>query len=419
MRLSHAAALLSTCAALALTGCDNDESSTPDAGTLSDSGTPDAGDTAAPTVTGTTPAADEAHVAASTAITVRFNEPMKSDTGTVRVVVDGAQRALGRSHWVEEQRAFRVHPEEALPPGARVQVTVEADFEDVAGNRLVAPLTFHFTVHGTAAAKPHVTASNPAEGATHVLPVEMYKLDATNLALRKVVTLSFNEPMDTAVTQVTLVDVTTPANAPRTLAGTWSGDGLALTVAIPRPESDLPPLEQENQYTLDVTGLRSATGQPLDTAHAGLGNGKLDFTTGRRDGNVEHACTHALVNTPEAVTAGNSPTSFYPATDTGHVFYGLTLPANGDAFRGYTEVVTHPSREQPVALYLNRSVPVVVHDTTEAEALVASTLQPATPVCLPVITHVVKFNGPAGDRLLRLTFGPTSHEALTFVFERY
>ncbi|MFP2907622.1 Ig-like domain-containing protein [Pyxidicoccus sp. 3LFB2] len=414
MRLAHVTALLATCAALILTGCDNDDPpNVPDAGTL-----PDAGDSAAPTVTATTPAADEAHVAATTAITVRFSEPMKSGAGTVRVAVDGVQRTLGTGQW-QDARAFIVNPAEPLPEGARVQVTVETDFEDLAGNRLASPLTFHFTVHGTAAARPHVTTSSPAEGATNVLPVELYKDGTDTLAQRKVLTLTFNEPMDTSVTQVSLADVTTPANALRTLAGTWSSDGLTLTVAIPRPESDLPPLEQDNQYSLDVTWLRGATGQPVDAAHAGLGNGKLDFTTGRRNGDVEHACAHALMNTPVAVTAGNSPTGFRPATDSGHAFYGLTLPADGASFRGYTEVVSFPDEEQTAALYLNQPVPVAVHDTTEEEVPLTSTLEPAAPVCLPAITHVLKFPAPAGDRFLRLTFGPTSHETFTFVFERY
>ncbi|MFP2932628.1 Ig-like domain-containing protein [Pyxidicoccus sp. 3LG] len=418
MRLAHATALLATCAVLALTGCNDDSTDSPDAGTQPDAGMqPDAGDTVPPTVTGTTPSADEAHVDATASITVRFSEPMKSGAGTVRAAVDGTQRALGAGTWQADQRAFTVTPVEALPPGARVQVTVETDFEDAAGNRLASPLTFHFTVHGTAAPRPHVTASSPAEGATNVLPVEMYKLDATNLGLRKVVTLTFSEPMDSTPSQVSLVDVTTPANAPRTLPGTWSTDGLTLTVAIPRPESDLPPLEQENQYSLDVTGLRSALGEPVSTTHAGLGDGKLDFTTGRRNADVEHACTHALVNPTEDVTAGNSPTSYYPPTDVGHTFYKVTLPADGTSFRGYTDVAT-TGQNQTFALYLDRALDVAVHDTTEGEELLTSTLEPAVPVCVPSITHVVKFASP-GDRFLRLTFGPTPHETFTFVFERY
>ncbi len=420
MRLAHVTALLATCAALLLTGCDNDDSpDTPDAGGIPDAGGTDAGDTAAPTVTGTTPAANQEHVAPDTGITVRFNEAMKSDRGTVRVSVDGAQRTLGGGHWLEEQRAFMVHPAEPLSPGARVEVTVQADFEDLAGNRLAAPHAFQFTVHGTAAVRPHVTASAPAEGATGVLPVELYKLGETNLAQRKVISLTFSEPMDTSLAQVSLVDVTTPSNPPRALSGTWSQDALTLTVAIPRPESDLPPLEQENQYRVELAALRGATGQPVDTAHAGLGDGRLDFTTGRRDPDVEHACLHALLNSAEAVTAGDSPTSFYPATDTGHGFYEVTLPSAGASYRGYTEVVTDPDQAQRIALYLNQPVEVEVHDTTEGDVRVDSTLAPVAPVCVPAITHVLRFTPPSGLRFLRLDFGPTSLQRFTFVFERY
>jgi hypothetical protein len=125
------------------------------------------------------------------------------------------------------------------------------------------------------------------------------------------------------------------------------------------------------------------------------------------------------VGTQQAVTAAGSPSGFLPATDSGHAFYGLTLPADGAEFRGYTEVVTDPDRNQTVALYLGRSVPVAVHDTTDGEQAVASTLEPAVPVCVPSITHVLKFTAPGGDRFLRLTFGPTAHETFTFVFERY
>jgi hypothetical protein len=248
--------------------------------------------------------------------------------------------------------------------------------------------------------------------------VELYKAEGTSTGQRKVLTLTFSEPMDTSVAQVTLSDVTTPAHPPRALTGTWSQDGLTLTLVIPRPEPDLPPLEQENGYSLDVTGLRSAAGRTVDSSHEGLGNGKLDFTTGRRNPEMEHACTHALVSAPQAVTAASSPSGVIPATDSGHAFYRLTLPADGAEFRGYTEVVSEPDSNQTMALYLNRALPVTVHDTTDGEEAVASTLEPAVPVCVPAITHVLKFTS-ARDRFLRLTFGPTATETLTFVFERY
>ncbi|NMO17835.1 hypothetical protein HPC49_29215 [Pyxidicoccus fallax] len=421
MRLAHATALLATCAALALTGCDNDDSPpAPDAGTPRD--------TVAPTVAGTTPAADEAHVAANTAITVRFSEPMKSGRGTLRVDVDGEQRALGDTQWLEEQRAFRVRPAAPLPEGARVEVTVLADFEDAAGNRLEAPFQFDFTVHGTAPIRPHLVSSTPAEGATEVIPVEVHPTpDGTEVEYIKGVTLQFNEPMDTSAAQVTLRDVTTPANAPRALTGTWSEDGLSLTVRIPRPEADLPALEQENQYSLDLTGLRSTTGQPLDTTHAVLGDGRLDFTTGRRNPDLEHACLHVFLSAPDVVTAGTSLTGPAPATDLAHHFYEVTLPAvegNPASFRGYTEVATDREADQEVILYLNQDLPVEVIDTTEDLTPVPFTKEPVAPVCASGISHAVRFVATAdGLRFLRVGFGPVPAAQLptskfTFVYER-
>lgn len=265
---------------------------------------------------------------------------------------------------------------------------------------------------------PAVIGSTPTEGETNVLPVELFKEGATTTGVRKLVTLTFDTPMNTTAAEVTLVDRTTPANAPRTLTGIWSEDGLTLSVAIPRPEADLPPLEEDTTYTLELGALRDTEGRTVDTSHTGLGDGRLDFTTGRRAGTTEHACAHALLERPMPVTASASPT-IYPATDSPHAFYGLTLPASGASFLGYTEVVSGESRDEPVILYLNHPIPVAVHDTTEGEDAVASALEPARPVCLPAITHTVKFTAPGGDRFLRLTFGPTEQETFTFVFERY
>ncbi|TQF16170.1 hypothetical protein FJV41_09695 [Myxococcus llanfairpwllgwyngyllgogerychwyrndrobwllllantysiliogogogochensis] len=330
MRLTHVAALLTTCAVLTLTGCDNDDPITPS----SDAGTP-------------------------------------TDAG----------------------------PDAGPPPDAGPSPDAGPDA-------------------GGDTTKPHVTASSPEEGATNVLPVQTYKVDTTNTSLRRLVTVSFSEPMDSTAAQVTLLDVSTPANAPRVLTGTWSEDALTLSLSIPRPESDLPPLEEDNRYSLDLTSLRDIAGNALDTVHAGLGDGRLDFTTGERDRVTEHACGHALLEAPVAVRAGASPTTMYPATDSPHEFYELTLPTSGTSFLGYSEVVS-AERDEPVIMYLSHEVPVVVHDVTEGETVIASAVTPAPAVCLPAISHTLKFTAPAGDRFLRLTYGPTPLEKFTFVFERY
>lgn len=265
--------------------------------------------------------------------------------------------------------------------------------------------------------KPHVTASSPAEGDTGVLPVQRFKQDAKTTGLQRLVTVSFSEPMDRQQAQVSLVDVDTPATAPRALTGTWSEDGRSLSVTIPRPQADLPPLEEDRHYALDLTSLRDVSGNALDAAHEGLKDGRLDFTTGKRDRNLEHACAHALLDTPIALTAGASPTAAYPAADTSHKAYALTLPAKGTSFLGYTEVVS-AERDEPIVMYLDREVAVTVHDVTETETVIPSSLTPAPDVCVPVITHTLKFTAPGGDRFLRLTHGPAPRDTYTFVFER-
>ncbi|MFY1827458.1 Ig-like domain-containing protein [Myxococcus fulvus] len=416
MRLSHAAALLAACLTLTLTGCDDDDPvpTPPDGGSTTDAG-PDAGDTTPPTVTSTTPSTDAVDVDPSSAITVRFSEPVQPDSGMLLAAWEDINIELEREQWDDGGRTLTAYPVRPMPAGLRVSIVV-TNFADLAGNRQADNHSYYFRV-SDAAPRPHVVSASPAEGATGVLPVQTYKV-GTNTTQRRLVTVTFNEKMDVSEGRVTLRDESTPTNSPRLLTGTWSEDALTFTVSIPRPESDLPPLEEETRYSVDLAMLHNEADRAMDPTHPSLGNGRLDFTTGKRDGVTEHACGHALLEAPVAVTAGASPTSMYPATDAPHEFYELTLPANGGAFLGYTEVVSD-ERDRPVILYLNQDVPIVVHDVTEAETVVPSTVTPAPQVCLPAITHTLKFTAPAGDRFLRLTYGPTPLEKFTFVFERY
>ncbi|NOK37154.1 hypothetical protein HMI49_28550 [Corallococcus exercitus] len=312
MRLSSATFLFATCAALALTGCDDDEPITPDAGTSTDAGT-DAG----------------------------------SDAGTDA---------------------------------------------------------------GTSTAT--VTASKPAEGESDVYPLEMY-LDASGqtplIAFRKVLTLTFSEPMDPSAARVTLHDRTDATLPARVLTGTWSEDARTLTVTVPRTEESTRPLEVSTRYALSLETLRDAAGRALSDA-------TLDFTTGERDPALEHACTHTLINTPEAVTAGRTPFDFPPDTQTGHARYDVTLRSGEAGFGGYTGFISDPEHAEHVTLYLNQEVPTkVTNDTAGTD--VASVLAPARFICAG-ITHTVKFTSEPGDQIHLLQFGPVASEHIQFVLER-
>lgn len=258
-----------------------------------------------------------------------------------------------------------------------------------------------------------LTASHPAEGEKDVYPLEMY-LDTSGqtpvIAFRKVLTLTFSEPMDPSAAQVTLHDRTDTTVPARVLTGTWSEDARTLTVTVPRTEESTRPLEVSTHYTLALDALRDAAGLALSPTAA------LIFTTGERDPALEHACTHTLVNTPEAVTAGRTPFDFPPDTNTGHARYDVTLRTVEGGFGGYTGFISDPENAEHVTLYLNQAVPTkVTNDTTGTE--VASVLAPARFICAG-ITHTVTFASEPGDQIYLFQFGPTSSEHVQFVLER-
>ncbi|GMU07200.1 Ig-like domain-containing protein [Corallococcus caeni] len=265
---------------------------------------------------------------------------------------------------------------------------------------------------GTPTSTATVTASQPAEGESDVYPLEMY-LDASGqkplIAFRKVLTLTFSQPMAPSAAQVTLHDRTDATVPARVLTGTWSEDARTLTVTVPRTEESTRPLEVSTHYALSLEALKDAAGLALKDA-------ALDFTTGERDPALEHACTHTLVNTPEAVTAGRTPFDFPPDTHTGHARYDVTLRAGEAGFGGYTGFISDPEHAEHVTLYLNQEVPTkVTNDTAGTD--VASVLAPARFICAG-ITHTVTFTSEPGDQIYLFQFGPVTSEHIQFVLER-
>ncbi|MBZ4372157.1 Ig-like domain-containing protein [Corallococcus sp. AS-1-6] len=273
---------------------------------------------------------------------------------------------------------------------------------------------------GTTVSSATVTTSRPSEGEADVYPLEMY-LDASGqtpvIAFRKVLTLTFSEPMDPSAARVTLhdrTDITAPA---RVLTGTWSEDSRTLTVTVPRTEESTRPLEVSTHHALSLDALKDAAGRALSADTVGLGGDTaLDFTTGERDPALEHACTHTLANPPEAVTAGRTPFDFPPDTHTGHARYDVTLRPVEAGFGGYTGFISDPENAEHVTLYLNQEVPTkVTNDTAGTD--VASVLAPARFICAG-ITHTLTFTSEPGDQIYLLQFGPVASEHIQFVLER-
>jgi len=267
-------------------------------------------------------------------------------------------------------------------------------------------------------ARPFVTSASVSEGARDVYPVELFHDEAAStpgIYLRKQLSVTFNTAMKASAAQVTLKNRTDTSAPPRALTGTWSADGRTLLVTVTEPEDGGPPLEEESAYALELTALRGAEADaPLDPT-VFLGDGALDFTTSARAGDLEHACAHTLANEPEDVQASaHMPVQgFPPPTDRGHARYQVTLP---DASQGYTELVSKPSGDEDILLYLDRNITVGAHDEETAQDVPVET-SAALPACVG-ITHVARFSARGGDRIYFLRFSSTPGATFEFILER-
>lgn len=413
MRLPPLTALLSSCA-LVLSACGEDTVQPPPSQPM-----PSA-DATAPTVTATTPTRGAQGLApgAVTEVSLTFSEPMDPAAGTL---VPSGELELGAPTWSGNTLKA---PVTRLGHDAALAVELQG-FKDVAGNALDGTvllgngtLDFHT---GSDRPRPTVTASSVAEGAQGEYPVELfYDAQASRPGVypRKRLSLTFSAAMRRDLAQVRLENRTDTTAAPRTVTGEWSEDGRVLSVTLAAPEEGGPPLEDESAYALDLSALRGAeVGNRLDAA-AFLGDGKLDFTTGKRDGNLEHACAHTLINEPEAVTASASrpPFGFPPATDIGHTRYRVTLPGEGP-YEGHTELVSKPDEDEDIALYLSRELTVSAFDDIDGVDVPVQ-VSPVPPACA-AITHVARFSVAMGDRFYYVGFGPTDVGTIDFVLERY
>jgi len=244
---------LSALLALALACGDDDGTTTPDAGPMGDDGgMPDAGpevlDETPPRVTTTRPRPMAEAVSRTSAIDIRFSEPVVSDSGTL--VVSGPDGDLSASpDWAEDRESVTLRPDGEWPGGARVAVEV-ASFVDDAGN--VQLETYELVFHTSDEGAPELTSSSPAEGEADVATDEV------------TVSLVFSEPMNPVLGVLELVgegDMGDPA---------WSSETeLRVTLSNLRPDT---------AYRLRLEGFEDRSGNLLDPEPY-LVNGVLDFTT--------------------------------------------------------------------------------------------------------------------------------------------
>ncbi len=230
-------------------------------------------------------------------------------------------------------------------------------------------------VGGSTSGRPQVLSSAPAEGAT-TYAVEMLVKESIN---RKLLVVTFSEEMDVTTATLPLSSLKDSREVPLL----WSNDGRTATVDVPLRTFDTPvlrPLAYEASYRLDLTGLRSRAGAPLDTAAAPLGDGVLDFGTFPEDRLLEHTCGHT--NDEVELTSGlSTEANGLPSIGIPHERYLLLFPpgaASGHAYMAPPSVLPFDTWEYTAFLTEDVKLDVIERETGQP---VAVTGYPVPYVC--------------------------------------
>jgi methionine-rich copper-binding protein CopC len=369
-------------------------------------------DATPPHVVSATPAEGSTGAAAhlTAAVEITFNEPMDSIAGEA-TLVDGALLVPLPLAWSPDRLRLSLDVAGLLRDGAAYSVVL-AGLRDQNGVPLdpaphLVDGALDFTT-GPDTLKPHATASYPAEGDQQVYPTEIYDHDSI-VSERKRLRVTFSEPMDPGVTQVRLINATSGAS--RALSGAWAPDALSIELTLLRSEGAHHPLDEDAFYALDLRMLRDAAGNALDTSHAYLGNGILNWKTIASDAALNHTCGHTLFGPFESVSATAAPDDA-PSTSATHTEFTLDLPTSGGERTGYTRV--RAPGGGTFAFYFNQLVPFELADTATMTALPLTVR--ATPDACVGITHYAEATLAAGVWHLA-RFGPISSSQLKMVID--
>lgn len=144
-------------------------------------------DATAPTVISVAPQADATGVALNTSITASFSEamnPQTLDAASFSLECPGAAPVSATVGYAVNGNTATLTPSNTLPAATLCAATVSTDVRDVAGNPLLAPVTWTFTTGAALdTTSPTLTSSNPIGGATGV-------------CINKTINTLFSEAMD-------------------------------------------------------------------------------------------------------------------------------------------------------------------------------------------------------------------------------
>ena len=192
-------------------------------------------DAVQPAVSSHTPASGATGVAVSTPVTATFNKPV-SAVGFTLTTASGSVVPSTVSY-NSTDTTVTLTPSAKLAYGTTYTATVSGA-TDSAGDPIARPVTWSFTTYAT---KPLVSSHTPTSS-------------ATNVAVSKTVTATFNEAVQSSTIGFTLT-----TSSGRAIAGTVSYNGANNTVTL-KPSA---PLAYGTTYTATVSGAKDTAGDPM------------------------------------------------------------------------------------------------------------------------------------------------------------
>lgn len=185
-------------------------------------------DTAAPTVSSTSPRANAQSVAINTLIAASFSEPMDPLTitaATFMLACPAGAPVTGTVSYAGNGSVATFNPTNDLPPGTPCTASITAAAKDIAGNASAAEYHWIFT---TGAASDTVA---PTVSSTSPLPGD------TDVAINSLITASFSEAMNPLTVTAVNFTLACPASVPITGTVRYAVNGNVATFT---PAANLP-----------------------------------------------------------------------------------------------------------------------------------------------------------------------------------
>ena len=238
-------------------------------------------DTAAPTVTITSPTSGATNVPLSTTVTATFSEAMDAATLTASsfTLKIGSTPVSGTVSYSSGTYTATFTPDASLTEDTTYTASLTTAVQDVAGNALGAEYSWSFSTGETAA--PTVVSTSPAS-------------DATDVAVGSNITATFSEAMDAAT-------ITTSSFTVAGVTGSVSYNSVTYTATF-NPDSNL---DYETAYTASLsTAITDATGNPLASTYSWSFTTEAESTVIPGDANGDGEVNALDITKVERIIAG-------------------------------------------------------------------------------------------------------------------